>query len=276
MMKARLLTTAVVYAFCMAVQAQALQVDYQPFVEEGKVWEKQVNGTKENVFLNHIKGDTLINGENWKKVYNTAGFGYLASTSYYAALREEGKKVYVIAKGSDTPRLIYDFDLKVGDELKCGVEGNAFGCLRDRSEKPDTLLGFPFRKSLKVKSIDTIHVSGPYIREGYFRRFHSFLLDAYGVPETKREVIWVEGIGSGAGPFQPWEPIPENDIMLLSCRVGQESIFALISDFETTTVSSHQYQHTESCEIYDLQGNRISGLPQKGFYIQNGKKKLMK
>ena len=202
-MKARLITIGFVYAFCMTVQAQALQVDYQPFVEEGKVWDKQVGRTKENSFLNQIDGDTLINGETWKKVYNTAGFGYQATKSYYAALREEGKKVYAIAKGSDTPRLIYDFDLKVGDELKCGVEGNAFGCLRDRSEKPDTLLGFPFRKSLKVKSIDTIHVSGPYIRESYFRRFHFYLLDTYGAPETQREIVWVEGIGSGAGPFQP-------------------------------------------------------------------------
>lgn len=275
-MKARLLTTAFVYAFCMTVQAQTLQVEYQPFVEEGKVWDKQVGGTKENTFSNYIDGDTLINGETWKKVYNHAGFGY-PGYFYYAALREEGKKVYAIAKGGDTPRLIYDFDLKVGDELKCGVEGSAFGCLRDRSENPDTLLGFPFRKSLKVKSIDTIHVSGPYVRESYLRRFHFYLLDAFGVPETRREVVWVEGIGSVMGPFQPWETvqIPGEDIMVLHCEVDRESIFGFYIH-EMTTVSSPQYQHAESRVVHDLQGRRISGLPQKGIYIQNGKKKLMK
>ena len=32
----------------------------------------------------------------------------------------------------------------------------------------------------------------------------------------------------------------------------------------------------ESTEIYDLQGRRLSAMPQKGVYIQNGKKKLVK
>lgn len=32
----------------------------------------------------------------------------------------------------------------------------------------------------------------------------------------------------------------------------------------------------ESSEIYDLQGRRLSAMPQKGVYIQNGKKKLVK
>lgn len=39
----------------------------------------------------------------------------------------------------------------------------------------------------------------------------------------------------------------------------------------TTTATAE-----ESTEIYDLQGRRLSSIPQKGVYIQNGKKKLVK
>ena len=104
--------------------------------------------------------------------------------SYYAAICDVDKKVYIIAMGSCRPRLLYDFGLKVGDELKCGMEGNAFGCLRDTEEKTDTLLGFPFVSYLKVKSIDTIHVSGQYVRENYLRRFTFVLLDGFREPES--------------------------------------------------------------------------------------------
>ena len=277
-MKVRLITITIVYAFCIAAHAQTSQDGYQPFVEEGKVWEKQVGLTRENTFDNYIEGDTLINGEIWKKVYNHGEFGLGGGNIYYLALREEGKKVYAIAKGSKKPRLLYDFDLKVGDELKCGVEGNAFGCLRDRSEKPDTLLGFLLRKSLKVRSIDTIHVSGSHTRENYLRRFHLDLLDAFGVPETDREVVWVEGVGAVAYPFQPWEPMPvsEYDNILFRCSVDRQTVFSFLKEFGTTSVSGHQYQASGSSGFYNLQGRSLSGQPQKGIYIQNGKKKLIK
>ena len=81
--------------------------------------------------------------------------------------------------------------------VRCGVEGNAFGCLLEKDEKPDTLLGFPFESYLRVDKIDTIKV-----RELQFRRFTLTLLDAYkeyyrnGEESFINNVVWVEGIGS--------------------------------------------------------------------------------
>lgn len=267
----------IVWALCLfssMILAQTAD-DYHPFAQDGKIWEIQIGGIKENVYGNTIDGDTLINGVNWKKVYNYVGspdFNY----SYYAAIRDVEKKVYIIAKDSSRPRLLYDFGLKVGDELKCGIEGNAFGCLRDTEEKPDTLLGFPFVSYLKVKSIDTIHVSGQYVRESYFRRFTLMLLDAFKEPVSKREIIWVEGIGSVAGPFLPWIPIPEIYSMILRCKIGKEYLFSFSGRSETATVRALQYQNAGSRDVHDLQGHRLSSLPQKGIYIQNGKKKISK
>ena len=93
----------------VTAQAQTSQIEYRPFAQEGKVWQCQVGGIKENVYDNHIEGDTLIGGETWKKVYNVPDL----RKYYYAAVRDVDKKVYAIAKGSDRPRLLYDFSLKV-------------------------------------------------------------------------------------------------------------------------------------------------------------------
>ena len=280
-MKARLVTIGFVYAFCMTVQAQALQVDYQPFVEEGKIWDAQVGYIRENIFMNKIEGDTVINGETWKKVYNYSGFGLSGGYTYYLALREIGQKVYAIAKGSNRPRLLYDFGLKVGDRVRCGVEGNAFGCLRDTNEKLDTLMGFPVRNQLQVINIDTIHVSGTHTRESYLRRFTFALLDAYREPlAMDHEIIWVEGFGSIASPFSPWQPLHQLEFFSVECRVGKTDIFTYpyptFYEILTSVTGTPQYKVAESREFFDLQGRHVSGQPQKGIFIQDGKKKLIK
>ena len=90
--------------------AQTSQVEYRPFAQDGKIWHCQVGLIKENIYDNRIDGDTLIDGENWKKVYNVPDL----RKYYYAAVRDVDKKVYAIAKGSNRPRLLYDFSLKKG------------------------------------------------------------------------------------------------------------------------------------------------------------------
>ena len=277
MMKVRLLTITFVCAYCIVAHAQTSQNSYHPFEEEGKIWDAQVGIIRENIFVNKIEGDTVINGENWKKVYNFSAFGIGGGYTYYLALREVGQKVYAIAKGSNRPRLLYDFGLKVGDTVRCGVEGNAFGCLLDTNEKLDTLMGFAIRNRLKVKSIDTIHVNAPYTRESYLRRFTFTLLDAYREPlAVDYEIVWVEGVGSGAGPFSPWQPLLPFENFLLECTVDKIHIFGYpyprSYEIFTTNIGSPQYKTTGGMGFYNLQGHKLNALPQNGVYIQNGKK----
>ena len=279
MKKARFITAAFVSAICLAALAQTSHDSYHPFVEEGKTWKAQVGIIRENIFVNKIEGDTMINGENWKKVYNYSAFGIGGGYIYYLALREVGQKVYAIAKGSNRPRLLYDFGLKVGDWVKCGVEGNAFGCLLDTDEKLDTLMGFAIRNRLKVKSIDTIHVKAPYTRESYLRRFTFTLLDAYREPlAMDHEIVWVEGVGSGAAPFSPWQPLLPLENFLLECTVDKIHIFGYpyprSYEILTSSIGSPQYKATGGMGSYNLQGHRLNGQPQNGIYIQDGKKIL--
>lgn len=61
-----------------------------------------------------ISGDTIINQINYKKllrVYDTT----FTNWNYYGALRENDGKVFYIFPNTDEERLIYDFDLPVGE-----------------------------------------------------------------------------------------------------------------------------------------------------------------
>ena len=278
-MKTKFILVCLFFSTCMALHAQSSQLEYRPFAEDGKVWESQVGLIMENVYGNRIDGDTLIGGKTWKKVYNYVfmpDFGI----SYYAAIRDEGKKVYAIAKGSNRPRLLYDFGLKEGDIVMCGVEGNAFSCLLDRDEKVDTLQGFPFASFLRVERIDTIMARGLH-----HRRFTLTLLDAYrehflkGRGEVIDNVVWVEGIGSGAGPFSPWLPLPPMDSFLQLCEVNRTCIFGYPDFYDAKEVDSIFAPCPvikESNKNYDLQGRRVSVKPSRGVYIENGKKRVVK
>lgn len=268
-------------SICFYSQAQTSALDYHPFAPEGKKWETQVGLIMENVYGNLIDGDTLINAEKWKKVYN---YWWSEENSwYYAAIRDVCKKVYGIAKGSNRQRLLYDFDLKEGNIVRCGIEGNAFGCLLDRDEKFDTLQGFPFESYLKVERIDTI-----VVRNSVLRRFTLSLLDAFkyyyrvGFDAEIGNIVWVEGVGSGAGPFSPWMPLPPEGRIYSSCNVNKNCIFTC-SDFYSTD-NTQAITPTESVEVnpsnehsFDLSGRRVkngSGLP-KGIYIENGRKRKL-
>ena len=282
----RLLFAFIMHVFCMSAQAQSSQLEYHSFAEDGKEWQTQVGGILENLYCNRIDGDTVINGESWKKVYNYVAFPF--NYTYYAAIRDEGKKVYAIAKGSTRPRLLYDFGLKKGDLVRCGVEGNVFGCLLDNGEQPDSLLGFPFVSYLGVERIDTIEAQG--MRH---RRFTLTLLDAYQryyQPNGERisgNIIWVEGIGSGAGPFSPWKPLPQFDLIYQFCYIGKTCLFGYPDFYDadiSDSVGSTHYEESEDHNSYDLSGRRVSvssassvsSVLPRGVYIKDGKKVVVR
>ena len=264
----------------MAVQAQAIQLDYLPMSQEGKTWEMQVGGIEENIYGHRIDGDTLINGESWKKVYNYIGFPEF-NYSYHVAIRDVGKKVYAIAKGSIKPRLLYDFDMKVGQTVRCGVEGSVFYCLLDTDEMPDTLLGFPLVSYLRLERIDNIIVQGQY-----HRRFTLTYLDSFHEPIRNEweavmdNVVWVEGVGTAAGPFLSWLPLSYKDWIMMNCREGNRNLLFGNRDFNTNVVDAVRDVRRKvngKDDSYNLQGRRIQGEPlSKSVYIREGMKYVKK
>ena len=280
MKKAKLLFVWLLCANSISSQAQITEMEYRSFAEEGKKWETQEGGIKENVYSHFIEGDTIIAGESWKKVYNSYSF---SRKSYYAAVREVGKKIYVVAKGSNRSRLLYDFSLRVGDRVKCGIEGNNFCCLLENGEKNDSLLGFPFGAYLRVERIDTIQY---YYNGLSFRRFTLTALDAYQEEflnddgAISNNIIWVEGVGSGAGPFYPWMPLPSLRFSRQNSYIGKQVLFSSKgfwqgSDYPNTVRSDHSTTKKNSA-VYDLDGRKLPQAPQKGIFIQNGRKVAVK
>lgn len=275
-MKTKLQFASVLFAICTLAQAQTSQLEYRPFAVGEKVWETQIGPIKENLYCYQIDGDTILNGETWKKVYSYVAWPQF-NYNYFAAVRDVGNKVYAIAKGSSKPRLLYNFDLKVGNTVKCGIEGANFGCLLDAGEKPDTLFGFPFKNSLRVEKIDTINSSYTGME---YRRFTLKLVDKYDVRvDGIDDIVWIEGIGSGAGVFSPWQPLPRKGGFIQRCFVGDTYIFGqplYYEEEDPSVVGSPQAAKKKSSAIYDMDGRQLSQTPQKGLYIRNGKKVAVK
>jgi hypothetical protein len=74
-----------------------------------------------------MQGDTTINLVNYKKIYRsynegtyypcsvpTIGGGYVWER-YFAGLREDSSKLYILLNGSTTENLLYDFSVQLGD-----------------------------------------------------------------------------------------------------------------------------------------------------------------
>ena len=67
--------------------------EYQPFLKEGKVWNvtrwsPERETSKEVAFI--VKGDTIIGDKQYKKFFE--------EDKYIYALREDGKKIYAVAR----------------------------------------------------------------------------------------------------------------------------------------------------------------------------------
>lgn len=159
----RLLLASLLYAFGVFALAQTKVSDYRPFAEEGKRWTTQVGLVEENIYSYFISGDTVINGENWKKVYNSQ---YLndGTPSYYSAVRDAGTKVYCIAKGSSRPRLVYDPYGRI--HLNCTVKGGNTFSFHDVYNEEST----------EVPALDSSDIS---------RGHNDFLYDLLGRPSSE-------------------------------------------------------------------------------------------
>jgi hypothetical protein len=83
----------------------------------------------------------------------------------------------------------------------------------------------------------------------------------------------VGGVGSCAGPYSPWLPIPpENSIRLVFKNEGN-LIFSFSSIYDEMSGGASPVYKTDKNTIpFDLQGRRLNTEPKHGVYIQNGKK----
>lgn len=236
-MKPSISISAFLFAFCLVGPAQGQAYDFfHPMLRDGKVWQTDAvghfwNGDTVRHYVHYIEGDTIIHGMTWKKVYSNQ-HAYpdhvRADTAYFAAIREEGARVYGIFREHDAERLLYDFSLKVGDHLFCSSESERlFDYVKT---EPPTQDEPHYWTHMHLTGIDTVEVSGCRLRRFIFTS--DYMLRAPSSHKAGSTFVypvmtWVEGVGSEGGLFLSWsEHSPES---LVSC--GQDAA-VLFSDMD--------------------------------------------
>lgn len=275
-MKQTLLLLITVMASFTGVQAQSgnLPSSISDFLTEGKRWNYQFINVKnlydEEVvsdFYYEIKGDTLLNSMNCKKLYF---FDSIQGGKYVGAIYESLGRYYFVEDGHDDARRIY-YSTNESDLME----------VTDNNDK----------QWIQCKS-DTVYVKGIFLRRHKYQIHDTDLQDSYGL------TTMIEGIGTMYGPviffdkdFYEMTVIVggnnHNSIRFISCTLNGETIFTL-ADFNdkstegTVGIRSIENERLPNAKrngcLYDLQGRKVvqsAGL-KAGIYIINGKKVVIK
>ncbi len=305
-----------------AVHAQELPT-CPPFVQEGKVWEVEryrrswlcdewgrVKTSRPTEFFTCtyiMHGDTLVGGRVMKRVYrNDSGFYGDEDDHYFAAVREEGSRVFIVYADSVEEFCLYDFR----PEGEC--EGMAFTGLWNRN-----VVDCPLNFDMTVErdlydDEDTLIINDCKTRRFFMYatgQFHNcpnmyFIENFSGELAFNAECLMLEGFGNvHTDPFDVSVWIDEsysvaeavvrlskpytahNYVEVPACVFyGPGTVkhvyldgtrIASSWDFSggSTVVESLQ---TEECNpvLYDLQGRRLTHEPARGMYIRDGRKYL--
>jgi hypothetical protein len=234
--------------------------EYHPLVSEGKEWwykdDMAVWYDRSEDFRLFVRGDTLIDGRTWKKVYSDNTIG---STPVYAkAVREENGRIYERQQNREEC-LLFDFKMGVGDRYVPTESNDRF---------------------MEVIAVDTMLSAGiPHRR---------LILQQYVNGVATDLTCWVEGVGSDCGIDLSafWSDM---DAKVINERGGTDyyqyrfigcleqngqCLYGDIPSEITTVPTFHQRSYVWS--LYDLYGRQFTQKPEKGVYIENGRKRVVK
>ena len=206
-----------------------------------------------------VQGDTIIYddvnrfyGHLYRKVYCVDRQKYGdTELHYYGAMREEGKKVYLVpdGKGKDDRELLFDFGLNIGEQLE--VAGS----------------------TVKVVGTDYIVSEG---RKYYRLTLHQMERGK----DTGRTCHWTEGIGSDCGLLYPlpWDVADKQRLVVSDDRTSIYDQSTVASGMYDVPRTMHNTINRESSNStwFDLQGRRLTRQPRKGVYIRDGRKIVVK
>ncbi len=141
-----------------------------------------------------FQGDTIINSEQWFKIYSSNDSLFQNDLVYRGLLRADNSKVFYLDTLNQLDTL-YDFSLNVGDSVLFDLYGM-------------------YPEWLQVVNVDSIQISGNYYKR---LKFAEPTIQAF----DELNETWIEGIGSIHGPLFPNFPVKFSqeipDSMLLTC-----------------------------------------------------------
>jgi hypothetical protein len=149
-----------------------------------------------------INGDTTLNNQAYKKIYNSME-EFPANWTYYGAIREDNQKVWFLSASNNPEALLYDFDLNVGDTINI---------LHDPMIV-DSIIDKP------INNEDRKHI--------YFSYYDSIIKE-----------VWIEGIGSNKGFLSPGSGFAVGGRYWLLCMKEQASTVYMNPNFNHCFMAS--------------------------------------
>ena len=230
-------------------------------LNEDKVWTMGYFSPYQEGKVDYIEykfeGDIVIGDVTYKRQYTRVlkqGEGVPQDwkpTDYYVG--QDKGKIYCYNKTSqEEPLLLMDFSATVREII------------------PYIIDGMP--SYLKVENVsDTIFVNS---KDKQCRK-------CIYIRDIEHDVsdVWIDGIGSLEYGMEPYfiYRLTGSFPKLLKCTEGDNILYEHSDAAIITSVCLPSIRdRVADSVIYDLQGRRISSLPQKGVYIQNGKKIVVK
>ena len=222
--------------------------DYHPFVVEGKIWYcTEENDAGDSFKLDYmISGDTIINGYACKKLLSRRERGRKDFNWYFeCGLMEQGKRVFKVYK--DRIITLYDFSMEVGDFF----DYKNYRALVESIETWVTPQGREYKMWI-IKAIESD-------RHGFF--YYD---------------VWIERIGGYSKPFRPFYEVFADSSFGVGVDRCIENGEILYDSGEANGVPSATVQDRQDAPCFDLQGRRLNGVPQRGMYIRDGRKYVVK
>ena len=263
--------------------SRAQNHSYQPMITEGKEW--ICCDSWQRVTCSYsVDGDTLIEGETYKKIYRTENYGKVSqNTSYYAAMIDRDERVWMYPSDQDTsfvsyieqrPLILYDFSNECESVTTCYVMSKE-GVVN---------------KEVYYMTTDYMHglyQNGDFVSRVFSSnaRFQDQLIDSshnlcYSVEGIgrNRDPMFVLGLGGPVdGVYLLREELYQcldKGVCLYDINTGVRS--KMISDdvvsVEKLITDSMMSGNPET--LYDLTGRRLLHEPEKGMYIKDGRKYL--
>lgn len=191
----------------LSLKAQTQSYEYIPIVKEGlQIWTTdqkygQYNEQYRYERLALTEEDTIINGENYKKIYSFTERDFnIENATFVCGIRENENKQVFVAYHNRPEFMLYDFSLTEGDSILADEEYELY---------------------FNVTNVDTLVFNGVERRE-ITLQFYNYAW-----------VTWIEGIGNIEGMLMDWrsytmamDPMPN---VRLRCYEHNEE--CLYSDF---------------------------------------------
>ena len=255
-----------VMLLCASIAGRAQQSEYSPLAVDGKMWTMWYKLVVPPEYGNVVEygqfkaeGDTIIDGIQFKwiwEVYKDKDTNQQKwSRTSYLIGDDEGK-VWLsrILRGESKKALIMDFTMKEGDRL------------------PSTDMSYPYQVVAVSDTILSTSTDGKRRKVVYVRMTgKNTWIEGYGNISTDE---WIEGIGSTKYGFMGGYGalMLGSSKRLEKCELGGVILFEYGNS--TGIMLPRNRARDATGTLHDLHGRRLTSKPEKGVYIEGGRKRV--